>query len=426
MFISKDLVEVSILINIHVCTFLILTGCVGCLLSVLVFVNSIGKAPKIGAVNFLIALSTANFVFLVLHWFINTSQVLSDYYSFLHIIKTLTNFVNTNRLACKTANHLYNMVRCLSTFLTLTFSLERTFAIYYPFRMIKYKQSSNSVIIVLLVVVSFLLSVHYFLSYDTIRTPGGEALCTVHEVDQKLHTILNLIYFTVTFVIPYFFITVLNMALICKLNGRGYSTSGSFKSSSSLLNDASQLKLSIDNPEQFQTLSNYIQVKCACNNHCVLMGKNSLKLFLLGQSKMFEFKFEKKSKLLTIVRKSCATSSSLHNPKRNKINKKILTVLTGLYVVTCLPYLATLIYTHKINVQLNIYDNDKTTTTIKTNDDGAYQSQLIYSYKFHVFISFAEIFYLSNHSISSLLFFSFGKIYRTHLFAFLRKLFGRI
>ncbi|RMZ98234.1 hypothetical protein BpHYR1_039790 [Brachionus plicatilis] len=231
----KNLFEISIKLNICLCSTFILIGCIGGLITLSVLWHAHGKLPKICAQNYLGMLTIANCLFLVLHWYINTSQIIITYFKLINykFLFFFLNLVNSNNLVCKSMNFAYVFCRCLSTYLTLTFSFERTIATYFPFKIVSYKQHSHfifKIVFIGLILFSFMVSIQSFQNYQLIRlnTNSNEiydpkffhlnAICDIAEEHFSRHAKFTYIFVLLMLIFPVILVILLNISIFLRMN----------------------------------------------------------------------------------------------------------------------------------------------------------------------------------------------------------------
>jgi hypothetical protein len=103
--------EIFMHFSIYLFVFLLMLGCGNSILTLMVLSHSKGKSPRIAGSMYLKLLNMSNFLFLIIHFFIITSQLIIVYYDLNkhfrnnHYFKLL-NLINLNVFTCKTFNYL--------------------------------------------------------------------------------------------------------------------------------------------------------------------------------------------------------------------------------------------------------------------------------------------------------------------------------
>ena len=111
-------------IHVYVCTFLVIIGVIGNVISLLVFARSARHSPKITTRHSFILLSLSNLVYLLMFWYFS---VLTKW---LHITKINSNsflnkinLVNSNVYICKSVMYTLHASICLNALVTVSYLL---------------------------------------------------------------------------------------------------------------------------------------------------------------------------------------------------------------------------------------------------------------------------------------------------------------
>lgn len=230
-----NLFEISVKLNICLCSTFILIGCIGGLITMSVLWHAHGKLPKICAQNYLGLLTVANCLFLILHWYINTSQIIITYFKLIQykfLLQTL-NLVNSSNFVCKSMNFAYVFCRCLSTYLTLTFSFERTIATYFPFKIVSYKQHSHfvfKIVFIGLIFFSFMVSIQSYQNYQLIKLKTNSnqiydpkffhltEICDITEQHFSRHAKFTYAFILLMLLFPLILVLLLNISIFIRMN----------------------------------------------------------------------------------------------------------------------------------------------------------------------------------------------------------------
>ena len=230
-----NLFEMSIKLNICLCSTFILIGCIGGLITLSVLWHAHGKLPKICARNYLGLLTVANCLFLVLHWYINTSQIIITYFKLIqyNFLLQVLNLVNSSDFICKSMNFAYVFCRCLSTYLTLTFSFERTIATYFPFKIVSYKQHSHfvfKIVFIGLIFFSFMVSIQSYQNYQLIKLKTNSNqiydpkffhltdICDITEEHFSRHAKFTYAFILLMLLFPLILVLLLNISIFIRMN----------------------------------------------------------------------------------------------------------------------------------------------------------------------------------------------------------------
>jgi hypothetical protein len=475
---SKDIFGLVVLIKIYACSILVILGCIGSFVSLLVFVKAKNKLPKISERKYLIVFSISNIVFLILNWYI---QILPSIFAFENFFEKYY-IVNTNVYACKIMNYLTSTAKCFTILLTLTLTLDRAFASYFPLKSINLKQSHGSKskhVIKLIAFVSFLLPIYVLINYELIEPRSDRdrdrdqrksqitKVCSINSNNDFTHIMLTIMYMLFSMGIPFLIIIIANVAIMLKLrnykikvtryclnkeqkiqydrlslmspsrkepfNDPNFLVFKEFyiKANAKELEENTEARLecgnyssaSLHSPPQPSSSafkpSSDVFFKIALNSECILLNKKdgSITFYSKSNNKFFN-QIENlttnniNSSVVNNNRKLSLTQEPSKIVKINYFNQKLhntkmLVVLSTFFVIFNLPYLiqfyiALVPYFDQYNYDLNQIES------------------INLQYKFHTYISIAEILYVSNYSLNGLLLFSSGKIFRLHLWRLLK------
>lgn len=115
----------SIQIHVYVCTFLVLIGLVGNLISLLVFIRSARHSPKITTRHSFILLSLSNLVYLLLFWYYSVMPRFLRYFKVDRAFANRLNQINTSRFMCKSVLYSLNASICINALITVSYHKKR-------------------------------------------------------------------------------------------------------------------------------------------------------------------------------------------------------------------------------------------------------------------------------------------------------------
>lgn len=380
-------IEKNNYISMCISIVLVIFGCFGNILSFIIFVYSNKKLPKITSSKFLILLTIVNTIYLLVHFYIETvNQIIYifDLKNEENIFVKIYHF-DTNSYVCKLFSYLKYCGRYLNVMLTLSFSLERTFAIYYPFQM-RIRNIKNTPIFKGSIILSFILPVYLLKLIDvfptidsnnstlanftpnfnlrSLRPTFQEYFCTVAEKDVKLLFKLHAATF-LFILLAYILVSLSILAIIVKLRRQEQfkfsyrSKSSSHKSS---LHSESFIKSRITN--------NSFRV---CKKETRGRRQKKVNLFI---------------------------NQKFHNTK-------MLLSISASFVCFNFPYFFGMLL-------MFLFTKD----VIAQNENN-----LISKLKIKAYLNMFELLQLANFSITGFLFYLTGRIFRLHFFVLLRGLF---
>ena len=224
--------EMSMHLSIYLFMFLLIIGISGSVLTLMVLSHSTGKLPRIGGLSYLKLLNISNCVFLILHWFIITSQIINIYYNLGQSDKyyfKILNLINSSNFSCKILNYLCTVARSFSTYLTLYFTLERGFATYFPLKMMRLRPYFSTIyfaVAVILLCILLVISSPELFTYELVDFHFNNSnktlvlLCDIKPRNIEHHERFRFFYVIITLVAPFFIIVSVNIAIGFELKKR--------------------------------------------------------------------------------------------------------------------------------------------------------------------------------------------------------------
>jgi hypothetical protein len=218
---NKQMTELVNYLHIYGCSALVLFGCVGNLVSFLVFVRAGRRSPKIITRNTFIILTITNTMFLMLYWYVSVYPKMRNYFGSstdgVHRILFGNNsalLLNTNRYFCKLIVYTVNVASYLNSSITVLFSVERALAINFPFKIRALREKKMSLFRMILLinfVFSFALpSYNLFLMELSVARKE----CDVPEKYQLTYFVLTVLFVIAILAIPFLLITVSNVSIV--------------------------------------------------------------------------------------------------------------------------------------------------------------------------------------------------------------------
>lgn len=195
-------------LNIYGITFLVAFGTILDSFYLIIILLARKRTPRIGGKKYLLALTVSGLVYIQFHYYIHTLP----YWSYSTSVATVS-LLNTNEYVCKLFNYLRSASKCLFTLSTFGYSLERALAIFFPFKIMMYKDKISNCIFNVCVFVSLVTPMFRVFFYEII----GNA-CRVNENKWQNYTKIVFFFNLFTLVIPFGVIILLNMMILIKLN----------------------------------------------------------------------------------------------------------------------------------------------------------------------------------------------------------------
>lgn len=132
---SMILLNVTRKINLFMTLFLIVFGMVGHALTIFVFAQK--RFRRNSSNVYLLCLAIVDSMYLIVHFFKNTIRTYMDIYStdepnFGEFIQ-LINLIDRYETSCRLINYLRNVLRMISAYCVVAFTIQRLFLVYSPF-----------------------------------------------------------------------------------------------------------------------------------------------------------------------------------------------------------------------------------------------------------------------------------------------------
>jgi hypothetical protein len=220
--------EIFMHFSIYLFVFLLILGYGNSILTLMVLSHSKGKSPRIAGSLYLKLLNISNFLFLIFHFFVITSQLIIVYYDLNKHFRNnhyfrLLSLINLNVFTCKMFNYFYTVTRSFSTFLTLYFTFERGFATFCPIKMMQLKSYFSQIYFFStsgLLCITLLISTPELFTYDLVEFSFGNIfnrtaviLCDIKIENIQIHETFRFYYCIVTLIIPFFLIIFVNVII---------------------------------------------------------------------------------------------------------------------------------------------------------------------------------------------------------------------
>ena len=481
--------EISIELSIYCFSFLVIFGCLFSILTIMVFSHAKYKKPKIAAKNYLKFLTISNSTFLVLHWFINTTQLIIVYYKIENtgVFFNIINLINWSDYSCKILNYLCNVTRSFSTFSTLSFSLQRAYAIYFPFKMIIFKKYSKLISIfsnLALVTLPLLISLPELYNYELVEfnktnsnsSGSGEQqndkimLCDIKTYNVAFHTEFKFLFVIGTLLVPFIIIILSNIAIVIKLKrsklvvlnyyklyDQRYSKSSNFvaiaasrgkrvSETNSNLEDNYISNNSVASYSAATEKNNFPKLNIKRQSiqfkHSTIEEDESKQLYKINITSNYKMGFSVKKELhfafhisnhheqpkesLNLAKRNSeqATTSTTDMIRARMSSRKNSKFVNRINQIHNTKVL-TLVTTFYTLLNLPYFINIFYIYLFYKPDMGYHDANLndYIKYRYHTIMILSEILYVTNYSINGLLLFAFGKIYRLYLKSLVLKIF---
>lgn len=361
---SNFVLEFSRKINIFATIIVLAIGFVGNSLVIIMFGQ---KKFRLNSSNvYLLCLALIDTFFLVIHIFEDTIRTIKDIYFSEHPEKypddRLTWFVDSINIldghnwACRLINYLRYVLRFISAYIIVVFTIQRVIIIYSPLK--NYFNSKRSAWnkSINIILISFLLNLWVPFIFHIKKNENDSLYCDVKDAWRKEYFLATFIYIFLIMFVPIITILVSNsLILISTINAE-------------------------KNRKSLQLISTVKSLRCQST---VIQCKNRSKSESALKLKPFYYNAHQYAKKV-----------SNRNDNMRKLTK-ILTLISSSYALLNIPYLITWsLFFYKI-----------TFTAIETSTE---------NYLFAA-VKLSEIFYLLNYSLKFYLYCAMGSTFRNHL-----------
>lgn len=203
-------------ININSTILITLIGLIGHSLTLFVYIQ-----PKfrINSSNiFMICLALNDSIYLIVHLFEDTIRTIIDLHpDDVSEFILFLNFVDRHNLACYCINYLRNVLRFISAYIIVAFTLQRLYIVYKPLSD-RFKSKSSAWLTFFLIVFASLVFNAWTLFIFEIKKTGLNRYCDIKREFSRVYLILNITYMLVVMIIPITMIFISNILIIVKSN----------------------------------------------------------------------------------------------------------------------------------------------------------------------------------------------------------------
>ena len=363
-------------IFIYLCSFLVVVGLIGNIISLVIFIRSCSQTPKIITRHSLLLLTLSNTIYLILFWYYKVLPKIVNAYLANSSLSSVY-LVDSNTFMCKSIIYSINVAISLNASITVSFSLERAFVINFPYLAINLRENYRpqfKLLIVLIILFSFLLPSYCLGLLEIINHPGGQMKCAVHEDYRSLYFKLTVFFVINTLALPFLIISISNISIILEI----------------YRNRASQRRIYKGRAKAGPTK------KCW---YAALLKKGSSNKLVLADT----YHEEASIPINPINVSAAGARASTPAPDVNDFITKMLITISASFVLLNFPYFMAWCF-----------------HTIRSLDTKP-NVPLIEHYerlgRLKLVVQLTEILILLNYSIAGLLYFASGKMFREHLFA---------
>ena len=419
------------LLNIYVCTFLVIIGTIGNMISFIVFIRAGKKAPRIMTKNILILLTISNSIYLVLFWYISIFPKIIMHFKLdlstnrnLNFTKTFNLTVesnstiilapkttigylfiekfyqiNSNIFVCKILSYLISVSIFMNSSITVTFSVERALAINFPLTIRNLREKRRflfKIIIILIISWNWIYPIYHLFLTDMIKygKPLIQKKCDIPLQFESLYFKFTMMFVIQTLTVPFILITISNVSILTAIerNRKGLLQKRFEDKKFYFEKNGKPIK-------HINSLKSDFSIESFClenKNHQMMSLRSPLRFRTSKNSKY------KNSTNSSFKSSSCKTGGG--NNKNMHITKMLIMISLS-FVLFNLPYF----------VAWCRYAIFRVYNTKPFNQEQAKEIMNLYNV-----VKLTEILNLLNYAITGVLYFATGKAYRQNLYAFIR------
>jgi hypothetical protein len=207
------------LINICLTIIVFIIGFIGNLLIIYVFTH---RRYRLNSSNvYLLCLAICDTCFLVIHLFEDTIRTLEDiiYENLIFHEKFKLNITDRYVTTCFMVNYLRYILRFISAYIIVTFTIQRAYIVYFPLRN-KFKSKKSAwytVVVILILSICLNFWIPYIFELKTNENDHTKSTyCDVKTKWKNVYFIITIIYITLTILIPIIIVFVFNTIIIVK------------------------------------------------------------------------------------------------------------------------------------------------------------------------------------------------------------------
>jgi hypothetical protein len=209
---SEKLLDLFRKINIYLNLFVIILGLIGNSLTTYIYAN---KKRCINSSHVYLLYSAINdSLFLIVHLFEDTLKTYLDVYSIEkdHFLQVF-NLVDMNNIQCVLINYLRNILRFMSAYIVVVFTLQRFSIVYQPLTA-KFKDTKSAWLIILNIsIISILVNIWVPFIFKL----NDDQNCDVNEKYSKEYFYINLSYILVVLLVPMILVLIFNSLILIYL-----------------------------------------------------------------------------------------------------------------------------------------------------------------------------------------------------------------
>ena len=214
---SSSVFLISKRVNIIAALVVICTGLIGNSLTLFMFAQ---KKYRINSTHvYLFCLSINDSLFMIIHLFEDTIRTYSDLYlnEDENILIKLLNLVDHFEISCRLINYLRYSLRFMSTYILVSFTLQRLFLVYQPFSTNFKSKKSAWKTIEFLFFISFVINLWVPFFFQIHSNNYNQSYCDIKTKLKSKYFKINVAYIGLVIFIPITIILICNLLMLLKL-----------------------------------------------------------------------------------------------------------------------------------------------------------------------------------------------------------------
>jgi hypothetical protein len=208
---SLNFLELISNINLFSTILIICIGLIGNTLSLIIYGQS---KYRVNSSNvFILILSIIDSLFLIVHFFEDTITSLKKYDLSIHYY---LNVIEINRESCMLINYFRYVLRSISSYVILAFTIQRFKVVYSPLSS-KFKSKQYAwYTCLIIIIISFLMNLWSLFVFDLSKRRDVVKKCDIVEDWIDFYFYISIFYFTLNILIPMISVVILNFLIIYK------------------------------------------------------------------------------------------------------------------------------------------------------------------------------------------------------------------
>jgi hypothetical protein len=217
--VSSHFLEISKKINIIASLLVLCIGLLSNCLTIIVFSHS--KFRSNSSNIYLLSLAFVDNLFLLTHFFEDTIKTYEEIFitneNITNEFISILNITNRIEISCKLINYLRYILRFISAYVVVVFTLQRLFLIYFPLSVNFKSKKSAWTTLIIIIIISIVLNIWAPFLFK-IQTISQLIYCDIITEWKSEYILITNVYVILIVFIPIPIIFISNILIICKTN----------------------------------------------------------------------------------------------------------------------------------------------------------------------------------------------------------------